>query len=104
MVKEAALPDPTCQGSMLSTVFNGREYLLHSNCSNASGRTKMTIKTSADGGKSWSSGYLVWGGYTAYSDMVMLDDKIIGILYENGDAGSYERISFEKAALSYIWK
>lgn len=103
-VKEASLPDPKCQGSILNTVFNGKYVLLHSNCSDASSRIKMTVKASLDGGESWNSGNEVWGGPTAYSDMVMINDNIVGILYENGESNSYERISFDRVAMSYIVK
>lgn len=103
-VQEPSLPDPRCQGSMLNTLFNGKYILLHSNCADASSRVKMTIKASLDGGESWNSGNEVWGGPTAYSDMVMISDKVVGILYENGESNSYERISFDRVAMSYILK
>lgn len=103
-VKEGALPDPRCQASILSTVYQGQHVLLHSNCADASSRIKMTIKGSADGGKAWTAGQLIWDKLTAYSDLVMVNDRIVGILYENGENNSYERISFERAALSNIFK
>jgi sialidase-1 len=55
----------------------------------------LTLKASVDGGKKWTAGYTLWEGPTAYSDLVMLDDTNIGVLYENGDSKSYERISFK---------
>lgn len=97
------LPDPTCQGSLLAVTHNGEVALVHSNCANSSGRTNMTLKGSHDGGASWCSGQTVWSGYTAYSDLVLVDDKTLGLLYENGDSGSYERISFEKIPINYAF-
>ena len=88
------LPDPKCQASCIGTTFNGKNVLLHCNCA-ASSRIMLTIKASLDGGKKWTGGYTLWEGPTAYSDMVMLDDSNIGVLYENGDSKSYERISFK---------
>ncbi len=103
-IKEASLPDPRCQASILDTKYKGQHVLLHSNCADASSRIKMTVKSSKDGGKTWNAGHEVWQGFTAYSDMVMINENIIGILYENGDKGSYERISFERVAMSYVLK
>ena len=62
----------------------------------------MTLRKSSDDGASWSSGYLVWDGSSAYSDIVMIDDSYIGILYEKGSSKNYEKISFEKIAVSRL--
>lgn len=101
-VKMASLPDPKCQASLLNTVYEGQYVLLHSNCADASSRIKMTVKASTDGGGTWNAGHIVWDGMTAYSDMVMINENIIGILYENGSSSSYERISFDRVAMSYV--
>ena len=85
-------------------MWNGNHYVMHSNCANASTRTNVTVKSSADGGKTWSSGYPLSAKYGAYSDMVMTTDNILGLFYENGDKGSYERISFQRINVSYILK
>lgn len=47
------------------------------------------------------AGYL--GKAAAYSDIVLVKDEIVGVLYENGDNGSYERISFERVPLGYAF-
>lgn len=101
-VKSADLPDPRCQGSMLETVYDGQYVILHSNCADASSRIKMTVKASLDDGKTWNGGKEVWSGPTAYSDMVMINDNIVGLLYENGNSNSYERISFERVSMNSI--
>ena len=101
-VKMASLPDPKCQASLLNTVYEGQYVLLHSNCADASSRIKMTVKASTDGGGTWNAGHIVWDGMTAYSDIVMINENIIGILYENGSSSSYERISFDRVAMSYV--
>ena len=88
------LPDPRCQASCIGTYRNGKHVLLHCNDA-ASSRIMLTIKASLNGGETWSAGYTLWEGPTAYSDMVMLDDETIGVFYENGDSKSYERISFK---------
>ena len=93
------LVDPRCEGSLTSTVKNGKQVLLHCNCASTD-RTHLTVKASLDGGNKWSAGYTVWAGYAAYSDMVMLDDNTVGVFYENGDTGSYARISFEAVSVT----
>ncbi len=100
----AALPDPRCQGAILSTTFNGNCVLLHANCADASERIKMTVKGSTDGGQNWTSGYLVSAPHVAYSDMVMADNNIVLLFYENGESGSYEKISVQRIAISYVLK
>ena len=62
----------------------------------------MRVKKSADGGKTWSAGYPLPAKYVAYSDMVMTSNNIFALFYENGDKGSYERISFQRINVSYI--
>lgn len=88
-----SLPDPTCQGSMIGVDFDGRQILLHANCA-ATSRIMLTVKSSQDDGKTWSLGKTIWEGKSAYSDIVVLEDGTLGILYENGLKSSYERISF----------
>lgn len=97
------LPDPRCQGSILSVTHNGKDALIHSNCANTSARTHMTVKGSEDSGITWMTGNTVWEGYTAYSDMTLLDDRTVGLLYENGDSRSYERISFVSFPVNYAF-
>ena len=100
----AALPDPRCQGCILSTTFNGKDVLLHANCADASDRIKMTVKGSTDGGQNWTSGYLVSSPHVAYSDMVILNNTIMLLFYENGESSSYEKISVQRIAISYVIK
>lgn len=97
------LPDPRCQAAMLSAQKDGRGVLIHSNCANASARTHLTLKGSTDFGATWCSGQVVWEKFAAYSDITLINEGIIGVLYENGEKGSYERISFEKVPLGYAF-
>ena len=48
-------------------------------------------------------GQVIWEKAAAYSDIVLVKDEIVGVLYENGDNGSYERISFERVPLGYAF-
>lgn len=100
----ADLPDPRCQGAVLSTDWNGKRYLLHVNCADASSRVRLTVKGTAGDGNSWNAGYPMPAPHTAYSDIVMVNDNVVGLLYENGESGSYEKISYQRIAVSYILK
>ena len=48
-------------------------------------RINLTIHASTDGGRSWREKALVYNGLGAYSDMVWLPKKGIGVLFERGE-------------------
>jgi len=91
------LIEPLCQGSILNYRKNGliSDTLLFSNPHNKKKRVNMSISISTDSGKKWQRHITVYKGKSAYSDMVQINDKSIGILYENGEKEQYERITFE---------
>ncbi|MGI6074523.1 MAG: sialidase family protein [Fermentimonas sp.] len=99
--QDYALPDPTCQASLLNGFAEGKHTLFFSNAASSS-RVNMTIKKSIDDGKTWPYFYVVNEGPSAYSDVVMISDSEIGILYENGKNNPYEKISFEKIKIQKI--
>ncbi len=99
----SSLPDPRCQGTILSARKDGQGVLLHCNCSNPSARTHLTLKGSSDYGATWCGGQTIWESFSAYSDITLINDGVVGVLYENGDKGSYERISFVKVPIGYAF-
>jgi sialidase-1 len=62
----------------------------------------MTIKKSSDNGATWPYSYIINSGPSAYSDIVMVSENEIGILYEKGNNNPYEKISFEKINVQKI--
>ena len=86
------LPDPRCQGSVLSV----GNTLYFSNSSSLKGRTDLAVKCSSDAGRNWKSTAFLPGRKSAYSDLVKLDDEHIGVLYETGDESPYEKIVFAR--------
>lgn len=64
-----ALPDPVCQGSLVS---DGRTLYL-CNCADRQFRRNLTVRASADGGETWSDGRCIdpVGGY---SDLALSAD------------------------------
>jgi len=88
------LPDPICEGSLMN--INSRT-LAFANNADPDRRDRLTLRISFDAGKTWAKSILVdaaptpTDSYTAYSDIVVIDMKRIGILYEKDD---YKRIVF----------
>jgi sialidase-1 len=97
-VTALTLVDPVCQGSMIDATVNGDHALFFSNPASTT-RTNMTIKMSTDNGDSWPKVYSVYTGASAYSDLLVVDDTQVGILYECGvnrfsDGIAYRNVPF----------
>ncbi|MEA5005372.1 MAG: sialidase family protein [Rikenellaceae bacterium] len=92
------LIEPLCQGSILnfSKIGGISDTLLFSNPHHKSKRIDLTIGISSDNGKNWKKLKSIYKGKSAYSDMVLLEEGNVGILFENGEKEAYERISFKK--------
>lgn len=97
MRTDYALVEPVCQGSLTSGKVNNAFSLFFSNPASTS-RVNMTIKWSADNGGTWTKYYRVHAGPAAYSDLVILSDAHIGILYEGGTSTPYQGIAFRQVA------
>lgn len=92
------VPDPTC---MASLIRHPEGLLLFSNPNSPRERKDLTIRTSADGGKTWSAGRLIDPRLCAYSCMTVLKDGRIGILYECGNQTSIDKLTFARFPLSW---
>lgn len=93
------LIDPVCQGSLLSATIDSKQTLFFSNAAAAT-RTNMTIKMSVNDGAAWPKQYSVFTGLSGYSDIVMLSDTQIGILYEAGTSRYWDGIAYRIVDLS----
>ena len=60
----------------------------------------MTVRVSEDDGATWTSSREIYAGPSAYSCLVVLPDKSIGLLYECGSKRAYERIEFARFKLT----
>ncbi|MEN9701352.1 MAG: hypothetical protein RIR55_667 [Bacteroidota bacterium] len=94
------LPDPVCEGAILTVGFKkGKAILAFCNAADTTQRNDLTLRISADEGKTWKKSYLIDNkeskdqkkDYTAYSDIVLLNKKTIGVLYERA---GYSEIVF----------
>ena len=95
------LVDPVCQGSLTSGLINNQHTLFFSNPSSIN-RENMTIKTSIDNGTTWSKQYTVFSGLAGYSDMALISDTQIGILYEAGTAKYWDGIAYKTVNIADI--
>ena len=95
------LPDPVCQGSIL-TIEKRRDILAFCNAADKIHRNNLTLRISYDAGKTWKKNFVIdksepgrESGHSAYSDLVLINKKTIGILYERAN---YAEIVFVKKA------
>jgi len=94
------LISPVCQSSILLFEDEKTPLLIYSGPNSTDKREKMTLKISMDNGKNWEYEKEVYSGGAAYSDLVQIDNKRIGLFYEK----EFEKLVFEiftpKAVLS----
>ena len=100
---DANLPDPVNQGSILNIgKKKGKSILAFSNAADTKNRDNLTLRISFDDGKTWSISKVIDKNqegkpkdFTAYSDIVKIGKKEIGILYEKDN---YKQIVFTVAS------
>lgn len=94
------LPDPVCQGTILTIGTRKKKNILaFCNAADTSRRDNLTLRISYDDGLTWTKSFLVdkaeegkKGDATAYSDIVSISKKDIGVLYEKNN---YSQILFK---------
>ncbi|MBD3350600.1 MAG: hypothetical protein GF364_03845 [Candidatus Lokiarchaeota archaeon] len=94
--KVEGLVTPVCQASIIRFTDNisySKNRILFSNPANLE-RNRFTIKMSMDECQTWGIEKLIYKGPSAYSDMGILSDKTICCVFERGQRGAYEKISF----------
>lgn len=99
------LPDPVCEGSILSIgKKKGKSVLAFCNAADTKNRDNLTLRISFDDGKTWKISQLVYSrpdkkdkSPSAYSDIVKISKKTIGVLFEKDN---YSQIVFS----SLDWK
>ena len=94
---DTALIEPICQASIRRVgKMRGthKRDILFSNPAHEKSRVNMTVRLSRDNGATWPHALVLHEGPSAYSDLVVLDNKRIACLYERGDKHAYETITF----------
>jgi len=108
IVDETTLPEPGagCQASFIRYTNKNDGYLknrlLFSNPASTEGRLNMTVRVSYDEGKTWTYSKTLHKGPSAYSCMTVLPDGSIGILYERGEKGTRNLITFARFTLEWL--
>lgn len=92
---------PVVEGSVLQLPFGGAP-LLFSGPSVPTARQSMAVWRSADGGATFSKVLTLSQQRAAYSDLVPLGRRAVGILYETGETGPYERIEFRRLPVAEL--
>lgn len=100
---DKALVEPEgCQASLLFHSLNpktGKGNILFSNPPNSIERTDGTLKLSEDDGRTWTRSFRYAKKpapyFTGYSDIALMPDGNIGVLYERGDRKAGEK-KFER--------
>jgi sialidase-1 len=80
---------------------SGRNRLLFANPA-APKRERMTVRLSYDEGATWPASRVIYEGPSAYSCLVVLRDRTIGLLYERGAEAPYDRITFTRFTLGWL--
>jgi sialidase-1 len=95
---QPALAGPVVEGSVLQT-RGPKAPLLFSGPADPSKRAIMTLRASHDGGVTWQPVLTLSQLPASYSDLVQVDAGTVGLLYETGNAGANETITFRRIGL-----
>jgi sialidase-1 len=93
-----ALPDPVCQGSILS--IDGRRAIF-ANAADPKRRVNLRLRASDDDGETWPRGKTLHAGPAAYSDLARGRRSEVLVLFEAGEKSPYQTIRF--ARVPYGW-
>jgi sialidase-1 len=91
------LIEPVCQASM---IVAGKAVLFSN--PGAKTRSRMTVRLSLDGARTWTQSRVIWEGPSAYSSLAELRGGRIGLLYERGDRSPYEQIAFTSFDIGWL--
>eukprot|EP00899_Mesostigma_viride_P003057 jgi/Mesvir1/12752/Mv22820-RA.1 len=116
---DESLPDPSCQGSLVSAPRDGGA-LLFSNAADPYVRVRMTVRASVDGGATWPHALVLHYGNAAYSSLAVVPGgsrhdgrTVVMCLYETGSEeagpfvplgeGPYKRIRVARFELRQLF-
>ena len=103
---DGTLIEPNCQASFIRYTDIrqgfGKNRLLFSNPAHRNERVNMTVRLSYDEGQTWPVSKVIYPGPSAYSCLTVLGDGSIGMLYERGQEGPYEKITFARFNLEWL--
>ena len=90
--------EPRCNASIIrypvGLYGNNRELLLFCNAASNSERKNLAVRFSKDNGDTWSDGHVIDSGPSAYSELDILSDGKVIVVYEPGHS-EIRAITFE---------
>jgi len=93
-----SLCDPRCNASIIrypvGLYGNNSELLLFCNAASNSERKNLAVRLSKDNGDTWSDGHVIDSGPSAYSELDILSDGKVIVVYEPGHS-EIRAITFE---------
>jgi sialidase-1 len=66
------------------------------------GRKNLVVRTSYDEGQTFTNERLISPDHAAYSDLTILKDGTVGVLWERGVKGGYEFITFSRLKREFL--
>lgn len=96
---EAALPDPSCNAG-IAVLRKG--VLVFTNAASATKRENLTARLSYDDGRTWPYARTLYAGPAAYSTVIPLKGRDLGVLYERGEKNPAERITFARFSEDWV--
>ncbi len=90
------LTDPVCEGSLLVIPGKKKDAVLLSQLYDPEERQNLSLHVSYDGARTWARTLTIDPESAAYSDLVSLTRRQVGILYEKDN---YQKIVFKKVKL-----
>ena len=90
---DESLADPQCNAQ----IMRYGKVLLFSNCNSATRRAQLYVRASIDEGKTWGEGVCVQPAGAAYSDITILKNGEIGVLYEGAGYGTINFVTVPRA-------
>ncbi len=65
-------------------------------------RQNLVVRISYDEGETWPVERLIFAGPSAYSDLTILKDRSVGVLWERGAAHGYQFITFTRLTREFL--
>ena len=105
--EDPILLEPRCHAGLIrhptgALLFSNPAVAWGSSARGSETRRTMTVRLSADDGKTWSAGLVLWPGPAAYSDLAVAADGAVLCLYERGDRGPYETVTLARFSLDML--
>jgi sialidase-1 len=100
---DKALPCPTCQASTLVLPSaDGAHRVLFANPATRKSRTRLTVRLSTDGGRTWPVARQITAGRSGYCDLAAAPDGTIYLAYESGGKRYAETITLARFNLAWL--